>query len=200
MINQMISKITSIFSKKESTASAYLLSFRSQTSISLISSTFVRLQQIMDFNNIILDHLAGFIKENHDLDIDKSRLIINPTKKEFAGEYTVVIFPLVKQLKKAPEALGTELGDSLKTLEIIKNFNVVKGFLNLEFSDQFWVDQMDKVSNANYQKFDSKGEKVMVEFSSPNTNKPLHLGHIRNILLGDSCARIMERWKILRGI
>lgn len=123
------------------------------------------------------------------------RLEIQNTRREFDGDYTLVVFPLIQLLKKKPEDIGNEIGEFLKTNNKIKDFNVVKGFLNLSFENQFLLDGI--VENAENKKFgftpktdDSKS--VMVEYASPNTNKPIHLGHIRNNLLGYSVAQIFD--------
>lgn len=121
---------------------------------------------------------------------------IQDTRKEFEGDFTVVVFPFLKMSKKSAEATAQEIGEYVleNTKEVVA-FNVIKGFLNLSISKNIWVDFM----NQNFSKEDfgivpetEDAEKVMVEFSSPNTNKPLHLGHIRNILLGDAVARILK--------
>lgn len=124
-----------------------------------------------------------------------SDLTINTTKPEFDGDYTLVLFSFVKQLKKSPEQLGKEIGDALvkNNPELFTAFNVIKGFLNLTISDQFWIQFLQ--NNFSNEKFGSKpanGEKVMVEYSSPNTNKPIHLGHLRNNFLGWSVAQILK--------
>src|SRR5690606_5823159 len=119
--------------------------------------------------------------------INPERLEIQNTRKEFEGEYTLVTFPLIKELKKSPEVLGEEIGNALVAQKIISGFNVVKGFLNLSFPDSFWLENMK--TNATNAKFgliqnNPNAKSVMVEYSSPNTNKPIHLGHVRNNLLG----------------
>ena len=120
---------------------------------------------------------------------------LNITKPEFEGDYTVVLFSIVKQLKKSPEQLGRELGAWLveKNADLFKNYNVIKGFLNLTISDNYWTDFLQKnYSDPNFAVRPTKNEKVMVEYSSPNTNKPLHLGHLRNNVLGWSVAEILK--------
>lgn len=121
-------------------------------------------------------------------------IALTPTRKEFAGDYTIVVFPFTKFVKKSPDAIGQELGEYLKThLPAVADFNVVKGFLNLVLSDTVWSGFLEEhFAQADYGRHASNGEKVMVEYCSPNTNKPLHLGHVRNILLGESTARILE--------
>ncbi|MEZ4967515.1 MAG: arginine--tRNA ligase [Saprospiraceae bacterium] len=125
---------------------------------------------------------------------DASKVQISPTPPDFTGDYSVVIFPFVKMAKKAPDVVAGEVGNLVREkVSEIKGFNVVKGFLNLELEDAFWRNFLNEtVGNAHYGRRPANGIKVMVEYSSPNTNKPLHLGHIRNILLGWSCSKILE--------
>jgi arginyl-tRNA synthetase len=120
---------------------------------------------------------------------------INQTKPEFEGDYTVVMFALVKSLKLSPEVIGTQLGEYLTTTypELFTKFNIIKGFLNLTVSDTYWTNFVDKnYANNDFGKKEKNGKKVMVEYSSPNTNKPLHLGHLRNNFLGWSIAEILD--------
>jgi arginyl-tRNA synthetase len=124
---------------------------------------------------------------------EESALTISSTKPEFEGDYTLVLFSFVKQLKKTPEQLGTEIGAALvqKHPELFSAHNVIKGFLNLTITDTFWLEVLQSnYTNASFGKKSANGKKVMVEYSSPNTNKPLHLGHLRNIFLGWSIAQI----------
>jgi arginyl-tRNA synthetase len=120
---------------------------------------------------------------------------INQTKPEFEGDYTVVLFSLVKSLKKSPEVLGNELGEHLtkNSPHLFIAFNVIKGFLNLTISDNYWIDFLqENYTNESFGKKEPNGKKTMVEYSSPNTNKPLHLGHLRNNFLGWSVAEILK--------
>ncbi len=120
---------------------------------------------------------------------------INETKPEFEGDYTIVLFSLVKTLKKSPEALGKELGDHLikNYPDFFSGYNVIKGFLNLQIADASLVDILkENYQDENFGKKLSSGQKIMVEYSSPNTNKPLHLGHLRNNFLGWSVAEILK--------
>jgi len=120
---------------------------------------------------------------------------INQTKPEFEGDYTVVMFVLVKSLKLSPEAIGNQLGDHLikNNPSLFTQFNIIKGFLNLTISDTYWTSFVEKnYANSNFGKKEKNGKKVMVEYSSPNTNKPLHLGHLRNNFLGWSIAEILK--------
>lgn len=116
------------------------------------------------------------------------------TRKEFEGDLTIVTFALLRISRKSPEATATEIGGYLKeNCPEVSAFNVVKGFLNIKLSDSFWLKVFDGIFNAeDFGQLEPTGKTVMVEFSSPNTNKPLHLGHIRNILLGWSLSRLME--------
>ncbi|MES2431110.1 MAG: arginine--tRNA ligase [Bacteroidota bacterium] len=120
---------------------------------------------------------------------------INQTKTEFEGDYTVVLFSLVKSLKLSPDAIGNNLGEHLITnhSHLFTKYNIIKGFLNLTINDIFWTSLVEKnYADTNYGKKESNGKKVMVEYSSPNTNKPLHLGHLRNNFLGWSVAEILK--------
>lgn len=119
-------------------------------------------------------------------------LEVQENKTEFEGDFTIVTFPLVKQLKKNPESIGVELGEALtEQSDLFESFNVVKGFLNVKVQNQLFVDNFRSVSN-DFDAIEKKNSTVMVEYSSPNTNKPLHLGHVRNNLLGFSVAQILK--------
>ncbi|MBE6176838.1 MAG: arginine--tRNA ligase [Rikenellaceae bacterium] len=119
---------------------------------------------------------------------------IQKTRKEFEGDYTVVVFPLLRASKKSPEATATELGEKIvESTPEIKSFNVIKGFLNLSVDASFWSARFAEiVQTENYGIAPASGRTIMIEYSSPNTNKPLHLGHIRNNLLGYSVATILK--------
>ncbi|WP_312397611.1 arginine--tRNA ligase [Chryseobacterium sp.] len=144
----------------------------------------------MNIKNIIEEKLSEVILNVFQLkDIN---LEIQENKTEFEGDFTIVTFPLVKQLKKNPESIGVELGEALTTqTELLESFNVVKGFLNVKVKNQFFVDQFQSINN-DFENIIKKNSTVMVEYSSPNTNKPLHLGHIRNNLLGFSVSQILK--------
>ncbi len=143
---------------------------------------------------IIQEGVAKAVKSLYDHDFNATQIALSPTRKEFTGDFTVVVFPFTKIARKKPEAIGDELGNYImKEVEEVQDFNVVKGFLNLVISDTYWTNLLQEIDAIeNYGTHPSNGKKVMVEFSSPNTNKPLHLGHIRNILLGWSCAKILK--------
>ena len=119
---------------------------------------------------------------------------IQKTRKEFEGDYTVVVFPLLRASKKSPEATATELGEKIvATTPEICGFNVIKGFLNLVVDASFWASRFEEiVATENFGMAEPSGRTIMIEYSSPNTNKPLHLGHIRNNLLGYSVATILK--------
>ncbi|MBS1549412.1 MAG: arginine--tRNA ligase [Bacteroidetes bacterium] len=124
--------------------------------------------------------------------LEGQNLEIQENKTDFEGDFTIVIFPLVKALKKSPDALGTELGDALRqSVAYINHYQVVKGFVNVSINNELFLEQFNFLKN-NWKETTKKNQTVMVEYSSPNTNKPLHLGHVRNNLLGFSVAKILE--------
>ena len=126
--------------------------------------------------------------------LEGEQLQLQKTRREFEGDYTLVTFPLLRRSRKSPEATATELGTYMKEHNPeISSFNVVKGFLNLVLDGSFWADRFDELAaQEDYGCQPSTGRTVMIEYSSPNTNKPLHLGHIRNNLLGYSVAQILQ--------
>ena len=124
--------------------------------------------------------------------ISEVKLEIQQNKTEFEGDFTLVTFPLVKVLKKSPDLIAVELGDALLVQsDFVKSYKVVKGFLNLTINNSFFLDNLRSITE-NFKVIKSRNQTVMVEYSSPNTNKPLHLGHIRNNLLGFSVAQILK--------
>ncbi len=135
------------------------------------------------------------ITDLYKVDVSETSITVNLTKPEFEGDYTIVLFALLKPLKKSPDVLGNELGKFLgdKQASLCKSYNIIKGFLNLVIADNYWIDFLSKnYADANFGKQNISLKKVMVEYSSPNTNKPLHLGHLRNIFLGWSYAEILK--------
>lgn len=124
----------------------------------------------------------------------KDEVVLQPTKKDFEGNYTYVVFPLVKSLRKNPAELGNAIGEFIaKENTFVSGFNVVQGFLNIVLNNSVWVDTLNAIlANDNFGTLPANGQSVMVEFSSPNTNKPLHLGHLRNNFLGASVANILK--------
>jgi arginyl-tRNA synthetase len=124
----------------------------------------------------------------------EEEVVLQPTKSDFEGNYTYVVFPLVKQLRKSPADIANAIADYLKTnTTYIKSYNVVQGFLNLVLADEVWFDTLNGIlAEENFGVLPKTNQSVMVEYSSPNTNKPLHLGHLRNNFLGSSVSRILE--------
>ena len=125
--------------------------------------------------------------------IDAQQFAFQPTRPEFEGDVTINVFPFLKLSGKGPEPTATILGEHLKAhVPIVSGFNVIKGFLNIVIADRYWLGFLQQAGETDILQFPSTGKKVMVEFASPNTNKPLHLGHLRNIFLGDSVSRILR--------
>ena len=147
----------------------------------------------MTLEQKILHCLSEAVQAIYQIKTDTDQFNLQETRKEFEGQITVVTFPITRFSKKSPELTGEDLGNYLKTnVDEIVAFNVIKGFLNLVISDEYWFQQLKEVYSApSYGILPKTGNKVMVEYSSPNTNKPLHLGHIRNNLLGYSVAEIL---------
>lgn len=133
------------------------------------------------------------IRAVYSAEVEPSALQIQPTRKEFEGDYTLVVFPLLRITHQSPDASGNAIGEWLvSNCSEIRAFNSVKGFLNLSLSQVYWKESLDGVvSDENFGKLPSTGRRIMVEFSSPNTNKPLHLGHVRNNLLGSSVSNLL---------
>lgn len=129
-----------------------------------------------------------------DADIPASSITVNQTKPEFEGDYTLVLFPFLKLLRQKPDAIGTAIGDYMKEhAGFVTGYSIVAGFLNLNISDKYWSEFLtSNFNNTSYGVQQSTGKNVMVEYSSPNTNKPLHFGHMRNIFLGDATSRILD--------
>lgn len=147
----------------------------------------------MNIEAFLQEHACEAIRELYGIN-DKSVIQIQKTRKEFEGDYTLVVFPLLKASRKSPEATAEEIGARLvASVDEIDSYNVIKGFLNLSLTSGFWRGRFDDIaSDPQYGCAEPSGRTVMVEYSSPNTNKPLHLGHIRNNLLGYSVAKLLE--------
>ena len=146
----------------------------------------------MNIDNYISELVLGVVTELYG-QVNPAQIQIQKTRKEFEGDYTLVSFPLLKLSRKAPEATATEIGEKLvATCSQVSAFNVIKGFLNISLSAEFWQERFAQiVATENYGQAEATGKTIMVEYSSPNTNKPLHLGHIRNNLLGYSVSQIL---------
>lgn len=146
----------------------------------------------------IADHIrnlsAQALQQLFGIEIPAGQLTINETKPEFAGDYTLVLFSFVKQVRQSPDAIGKAIGDWMlaNASDTVTAFETVKGFLNFTISPSYWTGFLQHATNENYGYAAPNGQKVMVEYSSPNTNKPLHLGHLRNNFLGWSVAEIYK--------
>ena len=155
------------------------------------------------------------VKALYDVEATDAQIQLQKTRPEFEGNITLVVFPFVKLARKAPAQVAAEIGEELMKSELVAKYNAVQGFLNLSISDAFWVEQLQAIdADEHYGRFERPSEKalpfregegvgsplMMVEYSSPNTNKPLHLGHVRNNLLGYSIAKIQEAngWKVVK--
>ena len=150
----------------------------------------------MSIDNIISASTAQALKALYGVDVAADTIVPQTTKKEFEGNLTVVVFPFLRASKKSPEATATEIGDYLvEHCEAVKTYNVVKGFLNITIEPKFWLTvfaHLDLMKEYGFKEETPDSPLVMIEYSSPNTNKPLHLGHIRNNLLGFSLSRILK--------
>ena len=151
----------------------------------------------MTIENKLIAGVQAAVKALYDMEATAQQVQLQKTKAEFEGHLTVVVFPFVKAARKAPEMVGEEIGKYLveHVGDVVAKYNVVKGFLNLVISDAPWITLLNNI-NANekfgFQAVTDDSPLVMIEYSSPNTNKPLHLGHVRNNLLGSALARIVE--------
>ncbi len=150
----------------------------------------------MNIELIIKEKVAGAINALYGQSIEPSQVQVQLTRSEFEGDQTVMVFPFLKISKKSPEVTGAELGEYLAAnVSEVSGYNVVKGFLNLSIDNQFYIDRLNEAVREEKYGFvpeTASAELVMIEYSSPNTNKPLHLGHIRNNLLGFSLAEVMK--------
>ncbi len=137
---------------------------------------------------------VDIFKNVFDADVPEDAVTINVTKKEHEGDFTIVVFPLIKFSKKNPEQTAEALGAALKEQDgFIAAYNVIKGFLNLKLSDLYWLEQLQNITTVNnYGTFTPNHKKVLLEYCGPNTNKPLHIGHVRNMLLGFSMSEILK--------
>ena len=150
----------------------------------------------MSIDKVISAAVAKAVEALYDINADASTIVPQATRKEFEGNLTVMVFPWVKAARKAPEAVGKEIGDWLVLNEpAVASYNVVKGFLNLVITPTYWNNVLAAIEADEHYGCTAVTDEsplVMVEYSSPNTNKPLHLGHLRNILLGSSLSNILE--------
>lgn len=146
---------------------------------------------------LLIDGVQSAMQNLFNVSIEPCHVQVQKTRKEFEGDLTIVVFPLIKLSKQGPEQTGAALGEYLKShMPEVVDFNCVKGFLNLSISTAYWLNSFESFRNNERFGLEKEGQKprVIVEYASPNTNKPLHLGHLRNIFLGDSVARILKAY------
>ena len=150
----------------------------------------------MSIENILSQATAQAVNELYGLDVEPQTIVPQATRKEFEGNLTIVVFPFLRASHKAPDATAQEIGEYLAAhCEAVEKFNVIKGFLNISIKPSFWAQLLDNISrdeNYGFKQETPDSKLVMIEYSSPNTNKPLHLGHVRNNLLGFSLSQIMK--------
>ena len=159
----------------------------------------------MTLENILTKKVQEAVKNLYGIEVNEQQVQLQKTRPEFEGDITLVVFPFVKAARKAPAQVATEIGETLKG-ELVEKYNAVQGFLNLSIAQTYWLAQLQTIATTeNYgqqtrTKEDGSQPLMMVEYSSPNTNKPLHLGHVRNNLLGYSIAKIQEAngWKVVK--
>ena len=149
---------------------------------------------ILTPEKLIAGSAAEAVRQLWGAEVDASLLQVQITRKEFDGDYTLVVFPLLKMSHLAPEATGNAIGQwMLENVPEVGGYNTVKGFLNISLSNVYWNEVFaEAFRNEDFGQLPATGKTIMVEFSSPNTNKPLHLGHVRNNLLGWSVSRLLE--------
>jgi len=158
----------------------------------------------MNLEATIQSVVAQSVKTLYNVDVETNQIQIQKTKKEFEGDITVVVFPFVKAARKSPEGAGQEIGEFIvKNNPVVSAFNVIKGFLNLSIDKSYWLETLNTIhANVSFGTSTpaADADTMMIEYSSPNTNKPLHLGHIRNNLLGFSIAEIQKAngWKVVK--
>lgn len=156
----------------------------------------------MKLEDILKEQVKGAVKALYQVEATDQMIQLQKTRPEFEGNITLVVFPFVKLARKAPAQVAQEMGDYLvQSSHIVQRFNAVQGFLNITINQAFWIEQLRAIDADNqYGQLPSNGKLMMVEYSSPNTNKPLHLGHVRNNLLGYSISKIQEAngWKVVK--
>ncbi|MBQ0154343.1 MAG: arginine--tRNA ligase [Bacteroidales bacterium] len=156
----------------------------------------------MKLEDILKEQVKGAVKALYQVEATDQMIQLQKTRPEFEGNITLVVFPFVKLARKAPAQVAQEIGDYLvQSSHLVQRFNAVQGFLNITINQDFWIEQLRAIDADNqYGQLPSNGKLMMVEYSSPNTNKPLHLGHVRNNLLGYSISKIQEAngWKVVK--
>ena len=163
----------------------------------------------MTLEETLKQQVKAAVKALYDIEADDKQIQLQKTRAEFEGNITLVVFPFVKLARKAPAQVAEEIGERLMAngRMVVEKFNAVQGFLNMSIAPSFWIEQLETIAadehygeNSQQPKTNGQQPLMMVEYSSPNTNKPLHLGHVRNNLLGSSIARIQEAngWKVVK--
>ena len=155
----------------------------------------------MSLENILTEQVRQVVKDLYAIEATDNMIQLQKTRPEFEGNITLVVFHFVKMARKAPAQVAAEIGEELAKSDLVSKYNAVQGFLNLVIDDAFWIKQLQAIdADANYGRQPDRNQLMMVEYSSPNTNKPLHLGHVRNNLLGYSIAQIQEAngWKVVK--
>ncbi len=159
--------------------------------------------------DILTKQIKAIVKDLYGIEAEEKMIQLQKTRPEFEGNITLVVFPFVKAARKAPAVVATEIGNYLvesgecrvESSRIVEKFNAVQGFLNLTIASDFWLGQLEAIAkDDNYGQLPDRNQLMMVEYSSPNTNKPLHLGHVRNNLLGYSIAQIQKAcgWRVVK--
>ena len=157
----------------------------------------------MTLEETLKQQATAAVKALYGIEADDKQIQLQKTRPEFEGNITLVVFPFVKLARKAPAQVATEIGEWMvaNAQTVVDKFNAVQGFLNMSIAPSFWIEQLEAIAaDASYGQQPERNQLMMVEYSSPNTNKPLHLGHVRNNLLGSSIARIQEAngWKVVK--
>ena len=150
----------------------------------------------MKIEDKLIPSVIGALKALYGEDVSTDKIPLQKTRKEFKGHLSLVVFPFLRMSKKGPEQTAIEIGDYLKSNDPdIEDFNVIKGFLNLVIASSAWINLLNDIHSEHHYGITEPTDKsplVMIEFSSPNTNKPLHLGHMRNNLLGNALTNIIK--------
>lgn len=148
----------------------------------------------MNIEQNIRNTTVAALQKLYGITFEGDKLTVNITPPEFSGDFSVVTFPIAKAAKKSPDAIANELGNYVvANLPVVESFGVIKGFLNLTISKNYWIDFLkENHTKAEFGKHAASGKKVALEYCGPNTNKPLHLGHIRNMLLGYSLSNVLK--------
>lgn len=146
-----------------------------------------------NIKELLTPAITDIFRNDFNVEIKSDQLTFNETPKNFVGDVTLVVFPLLRYTRLQPELSGEHIGKALEQLDFVESYNVVKGFLNITISNQYWIEYFThSFENKIYKQVEPKNSKVVIEYSSPNTNKPLHLGHVRNNVLGLALSGVMK--------